>query len=1607
MVKHVIHANSNDTLTGGGASLPSVDDIMHGEIAINYHKENETLVIKNDDDEIVPFKSNNYYQKIFETKQDVIDYDLDTYAKTIVGAINENRRDAGAVREEIGSREVSLGDIIYRSAKNGLHYNISPDEWDPEMGTPVGVAVIPANHILGDRRARMISLYNVDSAGTASVASYSSGTLGIKWSEGLTDTMLPNYDQVPVLESNETNIILNTSPYGYLPLQYNNGTRLENATDTETSWFSTDSLYSVALTPSPYLNDGSFNENYYISLLNGSEDLMNPLSDFDGLKNTADLTEASGSFFTAAYAASQYKSDDDDNAEWYLPSMGELGYMGTRLSTLNSTLQKLNEKGGGALGIFPLLPKPGFGGVYWSSTEYSSEFACNLSTIDGRINDLRGKMDELSYLVRPFAIVELGEPILDSIDRLFDEKQDRVTDNLTTDSNEIEGAINELDSHIDGLSAYTINLDTVGQTVGVGEIISHVSQTDGLVKVEKRALTKEDIPTIEQNQVNNLPEDLQEIRDYISGLDFTISAETGYALGYVKQEDGQVTAYVKELIQSDIKDLPEDLDHIRNTISGFDFTLSAVTGEAIGYIKQEDGQVSAYVKKLIQDDIENLPEDLNEIRQDYEQLSADTHSKIDSVSASIETTINNLDTEIHQSLSAVSGSIVSYVEWASGNIETTINNLDTEIHQSLSAVSGGIVSYIDSASANIETTIENLSGGVITASANIETTINNLSGDVVDYVQNVSGYIENTIENLSGDVVSHVQNVSGYIRTYINNVSGYIETTIENLSGDVITHIKNVSGYIENTIEDLSGDVITYIKNVSGDIRQYITTVSGNIRSYINAVSGYIESTIEELSGGTIEAINNLDFSGVTAGTGNVVDSVKQVDGKVSATLRKLEQSDIPGLVEDLEELGQNITESYNNSTSYTRTAINDLDSEIRMAISGVSGNIRTYINTVSGNIKNTIEQLSTDTENAIDSAINALNITPLTAGQGKVFNTITETNGKVSATTRSLVITDISGLNSELAEVWTSAYTRANAYADSRYNAATSNTLTQINNLDSTVSAEANQVVTAVTQENGKLKSVGTRQLSIVDISGLSDEFADVWTSAYTRSTAYTMSQINALDGSVGTAGQVVTAITQQNGKITGSAKALATGDISGLNTRLSGIDSSISSLNSNKQDKLTAGTGISFSGDTISCTLNTNVFVVLSSLPKTPASGNEQKIHVIPSSTTGASDTYVEYIYVDSQWEKLGEFKPEKSIDLSSYALSSVTHNEIVSNYNAATAYTQAQISNLNSSVKVTATTHVVTAVTQANGQLSSVGSRQLGISDISGLNSSLNGKQKAIKAGDNITIATGTTADTISATVPDVSDFVTSAETNALVDAAVNDVRQNLKTINNIPITGTGNFSLLTSVPDSTFTAPSGHVITGISLTDNVISAETTSDFATISQVDANYTEYRNMVGVGMGEQLIQQVRPVEYWIEKHEGAIKSATTIHDEINERITLCPPSEIIDLTDVLGSYAGINPQHYRNVLNIDKAATISQLNKLSEGQLTYLKIIEKFTSDDSINIIMIPVTVIVNSSQLTKYLQGFAILPDGRSLFVTAEIPMRLISSLTITIHCFGTPIE
>jgi hypothetical protein len=84
-------------------------------------------------------------------------------------------------------------------------------------------------------------------------------------------------------------------------------------------------------------------------------------------------------------------------------------------------------------------------------------------------------------------------------------------------------------------------------------------------------------------------------------------------------------------------------------------------------------------------------------------------------------------------------------------------------------------------------------------------------------------------------------------------------------------------------------------------------------------------------------------------------------------------------------------------------------------------------------------------------------------------------------------------------------------------------------------------------------------------------------------------------------------------------------------------------------KQNKLTAGANISIEGDTISCTIDTTLYKVVTSLPTQPASGDESKIFLVASSETGTSNNYKEYIWKGDAWEQLGEFKSE--VDLTPY--------------------------------------------------------------------------------------------------------------------------------------------------------------------------------------------------------------------------------------------------------------------------------------------------------------------------------------------------------------------
>lgn len=59
MLQTVLHKRSAEL-----NKVPSVEDIQHGEIAINYKKDSEAIYIKNDENEIVPFISSKEFMLV-------------------------------------------------------------------------------------------------------------------------------------------------------------------------------------------------------------------------------------------------------------------------------------------------------------------------------------------------------------------------------------------------------------------------------------------------------------------------------------------------------------------------------------------------------------------------------------------------------------------------------------------------------------------------------------------------------------------------------------------------------------------------------------------------------------------------------------------------------------------------------------------------------------------------------------------------------------------------------------------------------------------------------------------------------------------------------------------------------------------------------------------------------------------------------------------------------------------------------------------------------------------------------------------------------------------------------------------------------------------------------------------------------------------------------------------------------------------------------------------------------------------------------------------------------------------------------------------------------
>lgn len=135
--------------------------------------------------------------------------------------------------------------------------------------------------------------------------------------------------------------------------------------------------------------------------------------------------------------------------------------------------------------------------------------------------------------------------------------------------------------------------------------------------------------------------------------------------------------------------------------------------------------------------------------------------------------------------------------------------------------------------------------------------------------------------------------------------------------------------------------------------------------------------------------------------------------------------------------------------------------------------------------------------------------------------------------------------------------------------------------------------------------------------------------------------------------------------------------------NTATTYTKSEVDTALAGKQNTLSAGTGIQISGDVISCTVDTGLYVVVTTLPAQPAAGNENKIHLVPLASGETQNMYAEYIWKGDAWEKLGE--KQIDTDLTDYWTSAQTQSAITSATSglASTQYVDSAVSSATENV------------------------------------------------------------------------------------------------------------------------------------------------------------------------------------------------------------------------------------------------------------------------------------------------------------------------------------
>lgn len=563
-------------------------------------------------------------------------------------------------------------------------------------------------------------------------------------------------------------------------------------------------------------------------------------------------------------------------------------------------------------------------------------------------------------------------------------------------------------------------LDMAKVTVGQGEIIESIEEADGVVSVTKRELVAADIPELAQSKITGLT-------DALAGKQANLAFEGTY-----NAETNKVVT--KSYVTSQIESLDKE--------------DSAVAGQFVTAVSEANGIITVSREALKESDIptlsmekiDGLDDALAALQEDlvFDGTYDAANNKVATVST-VTNAINGLDAN---GAEAATGSIISKVSQENGIVKVETRALAKE---------------------DIPTIEQNQVNGLGTALAakqdvlGFEGEYNKTSNPVA-----TKSYVDGMVADLNGAM--HFEGVvTG--DTFEDAIANAGKTFV---AGDVVLY--GLDEYVydgtewhalgNENIYALKSDVATDIANAKQELQAQINGLANDKQDALAFDGTYNETSNKVATQTTVSnAIGALDMAQVTAGEGQIIEFVKQEDGKVSAGVRDLVAADIPEL------------------------AIAKI-SGLQTALDGKQANL-----TFEGTYNATSNKVAT--QSTVTNAINALDKTD-SAKTGEFVTAVSEENGIITVSRAALQASDIptitqaqvSGLTDALAaagkegtDAAAAAEAAAKEYAEEKIE-------TAIGGLDSSIAEESNKAITSFSIADGVIQASSVKKVSLANIA-------------------------------------------------------------------------------------------------------------------------------------------------------------------------------------------------------------------------------------------------------------------------------------------------------------------------------------------------------------------------------------------------------------------------------------------------------------------------------------------------------------------------------------------